>query len=117
MPEIALVFLALLTVGLLGLAATLLTPHLMTAVGLWTLLLGLVSGIPTGFWYHVVLYRFLSKKIVMPARWWWSPVDLHPHLTQEELAGIKPWFFLGGIGFLLSLAGGLAAMAGLLLDH
>jgi len=28
---------------------------------------------------------------------------------------VRPWFRLGGIGFALSLAGGLAAMAGLLL--
>lgn len=117
MPEIALVLLALLAIGLLGLATTLVTPQLMTAVGLWTLLLGLVTGIPTGLWYHVVLYRFLSKKIALPARWWWAPVDLHPHLTQEELAKIKPWFVLGGIGFPLALAGGLAAMAGLLLNR
>lgn len=117
MLEIALVLLALLTVGLLGLATTLLTPQLMTAAGLWTLLLGLVTGIPTGFWYHVILYRLLSKRIVLPARWWWSPVDLHPQLGQEELAKIKPWFVLGGVGFLLSLAGGLAAMAGLLLNQ
>jgi hypothetical protein len=62
MPEIALVLLALLAIGLLGLATTLVTPQLMTAVGLWTLLLGLVAGIPTGLWHHVVLYRVLSKK-------------------------------------------------------
>lgn len=117
MPEIALVLLALLTVGLFGLAATLLTPQLMTTVGLWTLLLGLVTGLPTGFWYHVVLYRLLSSKMTLPARWWWSPVGLHPHLAQADLARIKPWFVLGGIGFLLSLAGGLAAMAGLLLSR
>ncbi|TAJ10337.1 MAG: hypothetical protein EPO61_02565 [Nitrospirae bacterium] len=117
MPEIALVLLALLAIGLLGLATTLLTPQLMTTVGLWTLLFGLVVGIPTGLWYHVVLYRFLSKKIVLPSRWWWAPVDLHPHLAQEELARIKPWFVTGGVGFLLSLAGGLAAMAGLLLNQ
>ncbi|MBM4133339.1 MAG: hypothetical protein FJ245_06165 [Nitrospira sp.] len=116
MPEIALVFLSLLAIGLLGLATTLLTPQLMTAVGLLTLLLGLVVGVPTGLWYHVVLYRVLSKKNVLPAKWWWAPADLHPHLTHDELAQIKPWFALGGIGFLLSLAGGLAAMAGLLLN-
>lgn len=117
MPEIALVLLALVTVGLLGLAATLLTPQLMTAVGLWVLLAGLLTGVPTGLWYHVLLYRILSRRMELPDRWWWSPVDLHPHLAQEELAKIKPWFTLGGVGFLLSLAGGLAAMAGLLLNQ
>jgi hypothetical protein len=32
----------------------------------------------------------------------------------QELARLKPWFTVGGIGFILSMVGGLAAMAGLL---
>lgn len=116
MPEIALVLLAMLAVGLVGLAATALTPHLMTAIGLWTLLAGLMIGVPTGLWYHVVLYRLLAIRMALPARWWWAPVELHAHLNPEELTRIKPWFLIGGIGFLLSLAGGVAAMAGLLLS-
>ncbi len=115
MLEISLVFSALLLVRLLGLFTTLLTPQLMTELGLWTLLLGLAAGIPTGFWYHVVLYRLLARKMAVPAGWWWSPVDFHQQLAREEVALIKPWFLLGGIGFMLSLAGSLAAMAGLLL--
>lgn len=115
MLEIALVLAALVVVGLIGLVTTIVTPHLMTELGLWTLVVGLVSGLPTGLWYHVVLYRMLANKITLPPRWWWSPVDLHPRLAADEVARIRPWFMLGGIGFLLSLAGGIAAMAGLLL--
>lgn len=116
MPEIAIVLLALLAVGVTGLVTTVLTPSLMTEVGLWTLLAGLLIGIPTGLWYHVVLYRLLAIKMALPAKWWWAPVELHPHLEPEEMTRIKPWFLVGGIGFLLSLAGGVAAMAGLLLS-
>jgi hypothetical protein len=115
MLEISLVLASLLAVGLAGLLATLLTPQLMTELGLWALALGLLTGVPTGLWYHVVLYRSLARKMPLPARWWMAPVDLHPRLTSEEIARIKPWFAAGGLGFILSLAGGLAAMAGLLL--
>lgn len=116
MPEIALVLLALLGVGAVGLVTTLLTPHVMTEIGLWTLLIGLLVGLPTGFWYHVVLYRLLAVRRPLPAGWWWAPADLHVHLRPEDLTRIKPWFVIGGLGFLLSLAGGIAAVAGLLLD-
>jgi hypothetical protein len=115
MLEIALVVSTLLSVALLGVLTTILTPHLMTEVGLWGLAAGLLTGVPTGFWYHVVLYRLLAHRMTMPARWWLSPVTLHPHLTDREAARIRPWFLAGGLGFALSLAGGLAAMAGLLM--
>jgi hypothetical protein len=114
MPEIALVLATIVAVGVLGFLATIFTPRLMTTIGLVMLALGLLVGVPTGFWYHVLLYRVLSLRIALPPKWWWSPVDLHPHLTEQELARLKPWFAIGGIGFVLSVVGGLAAMAGLL---
>jgi hypothetical protein len=114
MLEIALVLATVIAVGILGFLATILTPRLMTTIGLVMLTLGLLVGAPTGFWYHVLLYRVLSPRIALPPKWWWSPVDLHPNLTEQELARLKPWFTIGGIGFVLSLVGGLTAMAGLL---
>ncbi|HEX9742098.1 MAG TPA: hypothetical protein VGA17_04845 [Nitrospiraceae bacterium] len=114
MQEIALVLATIVAVGFLGFLTTILTPRLMTTIGLATLALGLLVGIPTGFWYHVLLYRVLSLRMALPRKWWWAPVDLHPHLTVQELARLKPWFTVGGIGFILSMVGGLAAMAGLL---
>jgi len=114
MQEIALVLATIVAVGFLGFLTTILTPRLMTTIGLVMLALGLLVGIPTGFWYHVLLYRVLSLRMALPRKWWWSPVDLHPHLTARELARLKPWFTIGGIGFALSVVGGLAAMAGLL---
>lgn len=114
MLEIALVFATIVTVGLLGFLTTIITPRLMTTIGIVTLMLGVFVGVPTGFWYHVLLYRVLSPRITLPPKWWWAPVDLHPLLTEQELARLKPWFTIGGIGFVLSIVGGLAAMAGLL---
>lgn len=114
MLEFALVLAALVAVGMLGFLTTIITPRLMTAIGLWMLGAGLLVGVPTGFWYHVLLYRVLSPRLALPPKWWWAPVDLHPRLTGPELSRLKPWFTIGGVGFALSVVGGLAAMAGLL---
>jgi hypothetical protein len=52
--------------------------------------------------------------MTLPARWWKAPVGLHQQLTQQEFRHIRPWFLAGAIGFLLCCAGGVAAIAGLL---
>ena len=117
MLEITLVLIAVVVVGLIGLVATLFTPRLITAIGLGTLLLGLVVGVPAGLWYHVILHRLVSAKIPLPRKWWLSPSDLHHHLTDAERRRIKPWYRIGGIGFVLSVVGGLAAIAGLLIGR
>jgi hypothetical protein len=117
MVEIVIVLSVLLAVGLFGFLTTTLTPALMTEVGLWTLLVGMITGVPAGFWYHVLLYRTLVRKTQLPSNWWTSPVQYHTWLDHDELRRLQPWFRTGGIGFVLALAGGLAAMAGLLMSR
>ncbi len=117
MLETTLVLIAVVSVGLIGFVATMFTPHLMTAIGLGTLLLGLGLGVPTGFWYHVTLYRFVSARTPLPRKWWLSPSDLHRHLTDAEQRRINLWYRIGGAGFVLSVVGGLTAIAGLLLGR
>ena len=114
MIEIALVLLALVAVELVGFVAAVPPSSLMTVAGLAALVLGLVIGVPTGLWYHVILYRFVSSKVPVPGDWWLSPSSLHRHLTDAEQRRIEPWYRVGGVGFVLSVAGGLAAIAGLL---
>ena len=115
MLEAALVLTAVGSVGLVLLLATLLTAPVLIMLAIGILLLGLVVGVPTGFWYHVVLYRIVSGKTPVPRRWWLSPSALHVHLTAAEERRIRLWYRLGGIGFVLSMVGGLAAIAGLLI--
>jgi hypothetical protein len=115
MLEITLVAAALVSVGVFVLLATLLTAPAMIMLAIGALLLGLVVGVPTGFWYHVLLYRIVSAKVAVPRRWWLSPSALHIDLTDAEQRRIWLWYRLGGIGFVLSVVGGLAAIAGLLM--
>jgi hypothetical protein len=117
MIELIVVLSALLAVALIGVLTTVLTPTVMTELGLWTLLVGMMAGVPAGLWYHVLLYQMLARKMQVPWNWWTSPVQFHSRLDQDELRRLERWFRTGGIGFGLSVAGGLAAMAGLLLSR
>jgi hypothetical protein len=86
-------------------------------IGLAMLGLGLLEGVPTGLYYHLLLHRFLYARKKLAPRWWISPRLHHIHLSREELQKVHRWFFLGGIGFFLCLTGGLLAISGLLLGR
>jgi hypothetical protein len=113
MLELLLVIGGLVAVGMIGLVSLVMTPQVMIEFGLWVLGAGLLMGIPTGLWYHVVLYRTLARRTTLPLRWWRRPVELHPLLTPQEFRRILPWFLAGAVGFGLCVVGGLAAIAGL----
>ena len=115
MLELALALVGLVTAGIIALIGHAITSQAAVAVGLVAIALGLAVGLTTGFWYHVLLHRILSARMRLPGRWWLSPSRLHPHLTSGEWRRITPWYRLGGIGFVLCVAGGAAAIAGSLL--
>ncbi len=85
----------------------------LTELGLFILAAGIIEGIPAGLYYHVILYRLLHHRGHLPPRWWLSPFQYHVHLTETEGRRVRRWFFLGGIGFLLCIIGGLMALSGL----
>lgn len=85
----------------------------LTILGLSVLAAGIIEGIPTGFYYHIVLYRLLHRRGKLPPGWWISPSQYHVHLNMEEGQRVRRWFFLGGLGFLLCVVGGLLALSGM----
>lgn len=117
MLELLLVLGSVVAIALIGLLTVAITPPLMVELGFRGLALGLLIGIPTGWWYHVTLYRVLAARMVVPPRWWRRPVELHPLLTANEYRRVRPWFVAGALGFFLCLAGGVAAIAGLLVTR
>ena len=114
MLELLLVLGSLVGLCVIALITVAITPQVMIGLGFWVLAIGLLVGIPTGLWYHVTLYRQLAPRTTLPARWWRAPVELHVQLTPGELRRVRPWFLAGAVGFLLCCAGGVAAIAGLL---
>src|SRR5205814_662807 len=87
-----------------GVLVTVLTPPLITVFAMATMCFGLLVGVPTGFWYHVALYRVVSPKVQLPRTWWIAPSELHRHLTDAERRPIYRWYRLGAVVFVL-LAG------------
>jgi hypothetical protein len=75
---------------------------------------GLVLGVPTGFWYHVVLRSCLRGRGPLPHRWWLRPNDHHAGLAPSERARVLFWFRLGGAGFALTILGCVLVAASLL---
>lgn len=90
-----------------------LSPSDVSEWGILILVLGIIEGIPTGLYYHVVLYRCLHPKGKLPPGWWLSPQQYHVHLTEDEGRRVRKWFFLGGLGFLLCMIGGGVAFLGM----
>lgn len=113
MHEFLLVLVSIAGVTVIGFMTKLVTPEIMIEFGLWILAGGLLIGIPSGVWYHVVLYRALKRRMMPPAGWWRAPVQLHAKLSPLEFKPVRPWFVAGAAGFVLCCVGGLAAIAGL----
>ncbi|UCE87825.1 MAG: hypothetical protein JSU66_08995 [Deltaproteobacteria bacterium] len=101
----ALITLALVAALCVGCLAPL---HWIAAAGALGIVVGLLIGIPTGFGYHVALGRVLGARGDLPERWWMRPTALHDALEPHELERIMPWFYVGGAGFALTIAGCVA---------
>ena len=84
-------------------------------LGVLGVALGLGLGIPTSLVYHVKLARVLGARGELPSRWWLSPTRLHRRLRGAERRAVLRWFYAGGAGFVLTLAGCAAAFVGALL--
>jgi hypothetical protein len=111
MTEAAIVLGLVLTLMLVGTLAVSLAWTTFVLAGVALMALGFVVGVPTGVYYHVVLYRCLAPRGPLPRGWLWSPVRLHTQLFEHERRAVMRWFYLGGSGFALIVLGG--ALVGL----
>jgi hypothetical protein len=111
----------LVFIGVAVLTAGALVVHLVPAewvvqAGWACTVVGLLLGVPTGFWYHVKLRAYLQRTGELPAGWWLRPVAHHGRLDPEEQPGVLVWFFAGGVGFVLTVLGCVGVAAGVLLQ-
>jgi len=100
--------------ALFSLLGALIAPATLVYAGGVIAAFGLAAGVPTGFWYHVALYRVLRHRGPLPVRWWLHPVPLHSRLREEERSGVLRWFVLGGVGFGVVVIGCGTVVLGLL---
>ena len=70
-------------------------------------------GLPTGLLYHVLLYRALRSRGVVPERWWLRPTSLHDDIPDEQRGRVLFWCALGAAGFLVIVLGLVVGTVGL----
>jgi hypothetical protein len=79
-------------------------PALVTGA-IWMIGIGFAFGTPTGFAYHVALYRALKPRNALPRLWWLRPNRHHDALKPAERPRVLFWFTLGAIGYLVIVVG------------
>jgi len=80
--------------------------------GIWVALAGFVLGVPTGFVYHVRLFRVLGPRGELPRGWYWRPLRFNSLLRPDERAGVMAWCYTGALGFAIICIGLLMMGAG-----
>ncbi|MSP59615.1 MAG: hypothetical protein EXR72_04595 [Myxococcales bacterium] len=86
-------------------------------LSLGLIVFGLAVGVPAGALYHLLLYRRLRARGVLPRRWWLQPLSHHDLLASGERFAVLFWCYLGGLGFVLSIAGCLLLVIGVVQDR
>jgi hypothetical protein len=80
--------------------------------GIWVALAGFVLGVPTGFVYHVRLFRVLGPRGELPRGWYWRPLRFNSLLRPDERTGVMAWCYTGALGFAIICIGLLMMGAG-----
>jgi hypothetical protein len=78
--------------------------------------IGMLLGVPTGFWYHVKLRAALARHGAPPERWWVRPVSLHGQVDPLDRPGVMRWFVAGGVGFVITVLGCFGIVLGVVLQ-
>ncbi len=115
MLELWLVVAVVMVLAVGGIVLPLLSGTAVLELGVLGVVLGLGLGIPTSLVYHAKLARALGARGELPPRWWLAPTRLHARLRGTERRAVLRWFFAGGAGFVITLAGCAAAFVGALL--
>ena len=106
--------LVLAVLGGASLAYAILPWEVAFGLGAALVAIGLAEGIPTGFAYHVLLYRRLHRRGALSPRWWLNPLAEHHRLRPEERPAVLALCYAGGAGFLIAMGGCLLLVIGAL---
>ncbi len=109
MPELLVTTLGLALLGGMAFAVAAVPPFLLLWVAAALSGLGGLLGIPGGIAYHLALRRELLRRGALPRGWLWHPTRLHDQLDDDANARIRPWFLMGGLGFMFIMLGAMLA--------
>jgi hypothetical protein len=85
---------------------------LLLQVGAAVAAAGMAIGVPAGLLYHLRLRDALVRAGHLPRHWWLSPVSHHHHLDGAGQGRIRPSFYLGAFGFLVTALGCVVTFLG-----
>ncbi|MCP4674868.1 MAG: hypothetical protein GY854_05035 [Deltaproteobacteria bacterium] len=114
MRELLLVIVLVVVFAALG-AVALVSWRTLFYVSIWLVVIGIVVGVPTGFIYHVLLYRKLKPRDEIPRGWVWGPIRLNAKLTPRERLLVLPWCYVGAMGFFVIIVGFVLIVASMIL--
>jgi hypothetical protein len=80
-------------------------PDAVFLAGLWLIAAGFAFGVPTGFAYHVLLYRSLRRVDALHERWWLHPTSLHHAIPRADRLGVLAWCYAGALGLVVIVIG------------
>jgi hypothetical protein len=115
MAELGIVLAPLLLLVAFALAAMLVPLPVIAASAATLMASGLLVGVPSGLYYHVLLRRALLRRGALPRGWYWNPQAHHDDVDLASVRTLMPWFWLGALGFGLIVLGFVVAVAALLL--
>jgi hypothetical protein len=101
MLEILIVLGGVLGLAALALLALTVSPLTLAYLCFGTLVVGFAVGVPAGSYYHLLLRRELLRVGELPRDWYIRPFSYHELLDDDALSRLRPWWSLGGFGFLL----------------
>ena len=103
-----------LLAGALGVASLALIPWEAAAKwGLGLIVAGHLFGLPAALRYHLLLRAELLREGRLERGWFWHPNRYHGALRDPERSRILRWWYAGGLGFVIVVAGMLLIVAGL----
>jgi len=115
MLETVLVLGLLLLLAGAGWAAVLFEWQAIALAGVACAACGLAFGVPAGLYYHVLLYRSLAPRGMLPRGWYWHPMRYHQHLQERQRPRVNAFLYTGGAGFALIVLGCGLCLFGILL--
>ena len=114
MTEALVVFGVVIGLVLLGTMAVLVPVEVLAITGATCIVAGFLFGLPTGAYYHYVLYRCLAVRGEVPSDFIWHPTRFHVQLERDELRRIRPWFIAGALCFGMIMLGSTIILLGFL---
>ena len=75
------------------------------AAGIALIVIGLILGVPIGFYYHLLLFQRIKLLGRELKGWWISPHRYHEYFPEKERRLLSRWFWIGAVFFNIAMIG------------